>query len=516
MFPRPTPELTGLACVPLMVSLEIMAQGAAMLAGTTRLAAIENVRAFDWIALDDDETVLEVRAERVPGDDARIRTTLLQAGAPAGVGRSLLRIGGRLCLRWRRWVRQGRRAGDGRAIYDVGMFHGAVFQSLQHVQGWNDGGIDCELSACSLEGFFEPGQRHFMLTNPVLLDATGQLAACWVAEQVGTDFNCFPSTIERIEFCAPPAPEHPGTLLRGRQQALDAARAGEIGAARRWSFEAVGADGRPLVRVSGLVNVFFEVPHPLLPGPPQPAGRLAGRAGWPRRRAHSSGNWRTWTRPSAASRTRSSCACWRMPRWATKSAPSGARCKALRLRQRRQWLLGRLALKEAVRAWIHQHTGELTYPSDIFVGHDEFGAPFVDGWWNDSLIAAPRISLSHDSQGNIAAVSGNEFPVGIDAERIARVRRPEALAGALTAAERDWLQQQPAPDEAVLQLWCAKEAAANGVAQVSKEPRMRSKSPSNRGVTAASQWCMPLIRSSRSGSCVLQIRSWPSRNMKPE
>ena len=130
------------------------------------------------------------------------------------------------------------------------------------------------------------------------------------------------------------------------------------------------------------------------------------------------------------------------------------------LRSRRQWLLGRMALKEAVRWWIHARTGVLPYPADIFVGHDEFGAPFVDGWWSDSLIAAPRVSLSHDSESNIAAVSDDEYPVGVDAERVGRIRRPESMAGALTASERDWLQQQPDPSAAVLRLWCAKEAAA--------------------------------------------------------
>ena len=105
---------------------------------------------------------------------------------------------------------------DGQAIYDVGMFHGPLFQSLRHVQGWNESGIDAELSDCTLTGFLDRGERPFLLTNPVLLDATGQLAACWVAEQVGTDFNCFPSSIERIEFGSGAAGEGPGIVLRGR------------------------------------------------------------------------------------------------------------------------------------------------------------------------------------------------------------------------------------------------------------------------------------------------------------
>src|SRR5205085_9806403 len=41
-------ELSGLACVPLMVSVEIMAEACSLLAGGAEVQAIENVRAFDW------------------------------------------------------------------------------------------------------------------------------------------------------------------------------------------------------------------------------------------------------------------------------------------------------------------------------------------------------------------------------------------------------------------------------------------------------------------------------------
>ena len=41
------PELFGLACMPLMVSLELMAEACALLAGSTDVRVIENVKAFD-------------------------------------------------------------------------------------------------------------------------------------------------------------------------------------------------------------------------------------------------------------------------------------------------------------------------------------------------------------------------------------------------------------------------------------------------------------------------------------
>ena len=51
-----------------MVSLELMAEACAALAGRTDLGVIENVKAFDWIALDDGAIDIEVRARVIDRD----------------------------------------------------------------------------------------------------------------------------------------------------------------------------------------------------------------------------------------------------------------------------------------------------------------------------------------------------------------------------------------------------------------------------------------------------------------
>jgi phosphopantetheinyl transferase len=131
-------------------------------------------------------------------------------------------------------------------------------------------------------------------------------------------------------------------------------------------------------------------------------------------------------------------------------------------RQRRQWLLGRICLKEAVREWVQAATGERLFPSDIVVLHDEHGAPQVDGWWCDTLIAAPSVSLSHNDSTCLAAATESARAVGVDLEDIGRVRKPELLMDSLTAAERQWLVAQPQAlrNAALIEIWCAKEAAA--------------------------------------------------------
>jgi phosphopantetheinyl transferase len=132
------------------------------------------------------------------------------------------------------------------------------------------------------------------------------------------------------------------------------------------------------------------------------------------------------------------------------------------LRYRREWLFGRAALKESVRHWVHAQTGEWLYMTDIEVGHDALGAPFVDGDWRGRLIDAPQVSLSHNAELCLAAVAAPGQAVGVDLEDLARVRRLELVAESFAPEERSWLEglDGAARTERVIRLWCAKEAAA--------------------------------------------------------
>jgi phosphopantetheinyl transferase (holo-ACP synthase) len=454
------PELWGLACVPLMVSLEIMAHAAAVLAPGQRLTVVEQVRAFDWIALDQGELSLEVQAQQVgEGAAPRVRVSLWQQGARA-VEADLLfdapvhlpalpALGPAQAARW-----------DGAEIYDIGMFHGPIFQSLDHIQGWNGGGLDCELSPCSLAGFLEEGQTPWLVLNPVLLDAMGQLAACWVAEHVGTDFNCFPSSIERLELWQPLPAWAPGVVLRGRQHAVDASAAADVASPRSWAFEAVDAQGQPLVRVQGWVNVFFHVPNRFYQVRRSP---LQGWLGGPLDSDLPALLWQVDPLPEAFC-AQSSGIFLRMLAHAVLSFEERQDWRALKgsLKHRRQWLMGRMALKEVVRYWAYQQSGELLYPSDVVVQHDALGAPSVGGWWVDNVVPVPAVSLTHDAQTCTAALSLDGQPVGVDREDLQRLRRPEALERAFTEQERAWWSAQPEAQRAAaaLRLWCCKEAAS--------------------------------------------------------
>lgn len=453
------PTLFGLSCVPFTVSLEAMAEACVRVAGRRDLRVIENVRAFDWVTLDDDELAFEVFAERLADGRcaARVQTARGVAISAEFAFDAEFRLGGvpdlaerrESCLNWPN-------------LYATGMFHGPVFQSMQYVEGWDDSGIDVQLGGCTIDGFFAVGERPQLVLNPVLLDAMGQVVACWLVQYVGVSFHAFPSTIQRLELPETCPSDRDGVLLRMRQRPVDG-RSTDIHAPRAWTFDCIDGEGRVLMRGQDLVNLFFVAPQAYHDVRCDPVG---GWLGGPSE-VDAGGDLLLWQVPlmteefcgvsgAIGLRILAHALLGRAERdeWrAMASAP---------LRRRREWLFGRGALKEAVRAWLHARTGHLLYPTDITVLHDERGAPFVDGWWRGTLVdEAPGVSLSHTPQACLAAVAPAGVPVGVDLEEFGRVQ-PELVAGSLAADEQRWVDglSGPALEERVLRLWCAKEAAA--------------------------------------------------------
>ncbi len=453
-------DLGGLACVPLMVTLEIMAEACSVLAGTSDLRVIENVEAFDWIALDDEAVTLEVHAEVLDAERSVFRARLLDGGnvaasadfvfAPRWQVEAVAPLRNALPSRW-----------DGPELYSTGMFHGPVFQSVRRIAGWTEDGIDGELFEASLAGFFAAGETPELVLNPVLLDAVGQLAAYWVAQQAGTDFNCFPSAIGRIELYAPCPADLAGLTLCGRQQPVGDGRS-DIAAARSWRFECRDAAGTPLFRVDGLVNVFFAVPHTFYEVRRDP---LRGLLGHPLD-AVPGLDVMLWEVPHYSEEFcgQSGAIFMRILAHALLSAEERAEWRALggTVRRRREWLFGRLAIKEAVRMALLEETGRILYPSDVSVCHDERGAPFVTGWWCGDVADAPGVSLSHTTRACLVAVGAAATALGVDFESLGRIQEPDLMIETLTRAEREVVKGLSGTmlDERLLRLWCAKEAAA--------------------------------------------------------
>lgn len=130
-------------------------------------------------------------------------------------------------------------------------------------------------------------------------------------------------------------------------------------------------------------------------------------------------------------------------------------------RAARQWLLGRIAVKDAVRQWLWDAGAGPMFPIEITVSNDESGRPRVAG----PFAEPPQVSLAHT--GSLAAAlvgtHGRSPGVGIDIERITD-RDERTVTAILTGAECRLLDAVCSSVAErlnwVTRFWAAKEAVA--------------------------------------------------------
>ncbi|MFF4160942.1 beta-ketoacyl synthase N-terminal-like domain-containing protein [Streptomyces sp. NPDC001678] len=128
-------------------------------------------------------------------------------------------------------------------------------------------------------------------------------------------------------------------------------------------------------------------------------------------------------------------------------------------RRRRQWLLGRIAAKDAVRHHLWQHGAGPVFPAEIRVRNDTAGRPHPEGVHGRELPPL-GLSLAHCQEAAVALVRpAGAAPVGIDIEEI--TERPAATRDAVLAEdEQELFERLGGGPRALSRIWAAKEAAA--------------------------------------------------------
>ncbi|MFG2602002.1 beta-ketoacyl synthase N-terminal-like domain-containing protein [Streptomyces sp. NPDC048514] len=314
---------------------------------------------------------------------------------------------------------------------DRWMFHGPAFQGLT------------ELTAI--------GERHIrgVITAPAapgaLLDNVGQLLGYWIMATRTERTVVFPVRTRRLRFHGPhPAP---GT---------------EVGC---------------LVRITSLTDTLLEADAELTVG-----GRVwAVLTGWQDRRFDNDPTTRPVERfPERHTLSAARPGGWvlvheRWPDLASRelimrnSLGGAERAEYAERppRGRRQWLLGRIAVKDAVRQWLWRHGEGPLFPAEIRVGNDEPGRPRVTGVHGRALPPLD-VSLAHRAEAAVAIVRPHTprpgHGPGIDIEEVTE-RDPATHATALTTAELRLLAALSAggTDSEALwftRFWAAKEAVA--------------------------------------------------------
>lgn len=459
------PDLSGLRVVPLTFSIEVLAEAAAALHPDLIVTALHEVRASRWLALDRPERRYEVTAETLQTTPApRVRVRLRDADGPA-LRPILVEAEVELAaamppapaptppnmgaMRSAHWTTQD--------IYERIMFHGPKLQAVHTTDSFGDTGAAGNLIGMPQDDLVSGCPVPHFETDPVTLDAVGQLVGVWAAEMLPERFHIFPFRAERIDVFRRPLVA--GEIARCTAQ-IELLPNDEM----RSDIEVISSDGHLNCRIIGWWDKRFDLPDRFFRARLNPSGAMVSRGfdGWATPPGGVSvaivddlsddlltGSGGIWQKVLAG------LALDAQERQEWQALQAGA----VEARQK-DWLKGRVAAKDAVR----MVSDQAICAADIrVVGTDPDGVPRVAGVPIFDA-ADPHVSISHSAGWAAAAAADPRMyaGVGIDLERIAP--RSEAfLAAAFTPAEIATLRavpEGPQRDSLTTRFWCAKEAAA--------------------------------------------------------
>jgi len=471
------PELTGLPVVPFTVAMEIMAEAGAVLMPGQRLVGMREVRGSRWLTLDEGRLCLRVIAERKPGTtDVEVRIfdgdpkegNQNKAAMPIFTGKllfahlypeptspepfSLANERPAKCLPDR--------------LYEEMTFHGPAMRGVVSLDGVGDDGARATLKVLPRTGLLRSSPDPIFVLDPVLLDQLGQVVGLWAMDRLEPDHTYFPFHLEELHLFGPPLPA--GELLNCRAQILRVAD-GVV----RANVDVEHKDGRACIRFRGWEDRSFDVPWSVMRltlAPrdtaiseqcPRVAGSFVESEGFRAYRlsleafpkGFFTNHGAIWQRAIAHTvLSRSEREVWHNLRFPPP--------------RRIEWLLGRIAAKDALRDCLQKNYGLSLCPADVEIQADEHGRPVVQGPWSAGGPHMPLVSIAHCG-GTAVAVAGPGRPgtgVGVDIERIDRMSA-EAKRLAFSKQEQELLNSlsQGETDEWPLRVWCAKEAVAKAL-----------------------------------------------------
>jgi len=463
------PDLTGFPVMPLTMTLEIMAEAAQALFPDHVVVGFTDVEATRWITFETGEKALRVEARAVSTDRCpRVRvwigeTTLEENNE--SIRPRIAECTVHLAPEFPEkptlpgWELKGERSCDwsGEAIYPERLFHGECFQALERITRWGENGLEGTVRVLPRAKLLQSNARPAFATDPVLLDAVGATLGVWGAYEPLTGQVLFPFRVGAIHLYGPPLPE--GDTLAVQLHVKDTSSS--IAVADMCAYD---DNGHLYLLIEDWHDRIFDVTPALhgishrplerfycnfpdwrfVPPPPNDLVVYAATPAMPDRFFESShGIWGQVLKFIALNEDER----------AELDALEGNRDRKL------QWLLGRIAAKDAVRRYLRERHGLRLGAADVLIHADEHGRPYAAGFWQESVPESLSVSLTHSGSRAAAVAGDSRFgELGIDMEHVYELSET-FLQAAFTAEELAHLDDTTDNrNEWALRAWCAKEA----------------------------------------------------------
>lgn len=447
------PPSACLPVLPMTFSMEVMAEVAAYLVPGLGMIGFENIRAYNWISFEDIDTLtLQISAklenEEYKPNPCRIavKVYIENQTSPAISGTVLFGTNYSQNLDMEFTEIENPRPYPHKVdeIYrERYLFHGPNFQCITGLGELSDQGFIGELAVLPKDHLFASLKQPGFLTDPVLLDGVGQLVGLWASAQ---NQYIFPIGIQKLEFygATPPVGTRVPVLLQISRMGSKTLQA---------NIEVQDGEDHVWMRIMGWEDWIFRWPTRLFAFTRLPQLYVLSRS---------------ISIPGLST----GCTCLTICIEDLKDFELAAIARyflhlseipvfdnmADNPKRQRQWLLGRIAVKDAVRLWLRPtNAKEMLHPAEFIIQNDPNGQPVVRNITN--VHSLPKISIAHANDRAIA-IAGDDS-IGVDLEQITE-KNTSFVESFTTPNEQALLNDFPSPDQNtwIIRLWCAKEAAS--------------------------------------------------------
>ena len=484
------PLMRGLTLFSVPTGVEIMAETAHRLLPGLSLLRVENLHAKHWLAFFFGRLALRIAAEAQPatGDGQRAVRVRLYAEDDAKMADQAvmwatfilgptipdapedLRPRTLSLSRPTEW-----KAGD---IYPARLFQGPLLQNVRKVTAWGLDGIDYEVRIPPRDALVRHSRNPLFCAMPLLLDAVASGFPLWRSHERFHGAISLPAGCKSIRYYAAWIPQgnrlHCSLRLANvtpRSFDVDILVTDEAGhpVLQLTGWEEIGGRADPALRgfVMDPARHFITKPLPasLFPDPKAKIdGALYVNAN-PDFFTSNDGLWLSALAAAVLTRV---------------ERGNFVRMAGTPFR-RLEWLLGRIAAKEAVRRLLLSHFNLHEPSADISVLKDNLGKPYPIGDWQQQVSAAIDLSIAHTG-GLILGAATTQGRIGLDVEATTRDLTEDFLRGAFTIEEQELATRSGDGPLAILRFWCAKEAISKalgtGIRFAATDLRIRAADPS--------------------------------------
>jgi acyl transferase domain-containing protein len=407
--------LLALPVIPLTITMELMARTASFLFPGRRLVGMKNLRSSRWIEVGETGRAISVAAKvKRSGPAQEVEVRVFDESASAGkqslFAEGVMVFGDRYPTApavASHAFRQERPYHLQPERYYDSMFHGPCFRSVSSIDRFDRGAIEATLKKPPAPRLFRSSVKPDFLTDPILLDGAGQVIGfwTWTLERFEDGAATFPVGFEALNIYGPfDCGDEPIKCLARISASADGRTLADI--------DLVAPGGGLLARLTGwknmrllgwtqLFNQFILSPREVVYSAPcsKPISHLPESWGVQRREV-TEGPGGFWLQVLASMILNR-----RERKFFARIEPE---------RNRREWLLGRLAAKDAARVFIESRYRLKLCPADIEIVKGEQGGLSLAPHLVEKIGGDLFISVEHSPGRAIAIAVPPEYCRGIN------------------------------------------------------------------------------------------------------